>query len=688
MHRPPSPVSPIIGASADRPSTGETKHETTDAQKDNGNKLTIIERSKDGSESSTSSQFGKWSHYIWWLETVCAILAIGAFVGIVATVKAFDNKPLPDWPYRLSINSFIAAYSVILKTSIGLILAEGISHIKWTNLKRPGSLRSFWIHDEASRGPWGAIHLLFNDKGRHISSLGAIITVLILFLEPFSQQIVSFPDCDLINSTVVATIPRTNVYEFEGARLVSNRATIPWGVRNSVNQGMFATNKPQVEVSCYSGNCTFPGTYSSLAFCSVCNDMTDSLIRVNRYTNISNLTSVPDFARYPDVILSNPEYKSENLTLQISTRGPSVEEQKYSLIARGYPAIEVIRALDTETYVAYSCKISPCVRTYEGEVDKGKFIETQKSEHLIPRNLMYQAFRVADLDCLRDSKKQQLREMGYDLAANPRWLPYNVSVGFDTTSGPTYKGFCEYMPEDKIDKFCNKTKAAAGNQRYPLTDEAAKIVPAECIYSMSDLAGTSLDSNLFQDLFKGNITEWGEFWTTGPGAMGPEPLMAIWYAGSGNGTFEDMSALMKNISETLTTHVRHHGNANLSQPFTGEVHYNTVCIRVRWEWITYSGAIVAFTLIFFIWVVVQAKLDQAQLRKAWENHGTHAPFYDFKSSALTLLFHGLDDNSRRDLVDVGSTNRTAEMAKRSKNVDIQLVSTERGWKLATVGQQG
>ncbi|OAL56194.1 hypothetical protein IQ07DRAFT_581577 [Pyrenochaeta sp. DS3sAY3a] len=688
MDREPSTVSPLMGTSADSLSTVDMRHGTLDARKAKGDKLTIIERSTDGSESSTSSQSWKWSHYIWWLETLCAVLAIGAFIGIVATVEAFDGSPLPEWPYRVSINAFIASYSVILKTSVGLILAEGISHIKWTNLKRPGSLRSFWVHDEASRGPWGAVHLLFNDKGRHISSLGAIITVLILFLEPFSQQIISFPDCDLINNTVVATIPRTNLYEFEGAAITGGVAIVPWDVRNSVNQGMFATNKPQVEVSCNSGNCTFPGTYSSLAFCSVCNDMTDSLTKENRYANISNLTNAPDFARYPNVTLSNPEDKSSNLTLQIVTSVGSVEENIRSLVARGYPAIEVIRALDPETYVAYSCKISPCVRSYEGKVKNGQFLETQQSEHMIPRNLMYQAFRVADLDCLRDSKKDQLREMGYDLEANPRWLPYNVTVGFNKTSGITYKGFCEYMPEDKIDKFCNKTIAAIGNQRYPLTDEAAKIVPAECVYSMSDMAGTSLNSNLFRHLFKGDITEWGEMWTSGPSANGSEPLMAIWNAGSGNGTLEDMSALMRNISETLTTHVRHNGNGNFSQPFTGEVHYNSTCISVRWEWITYSGAIVAFTLIFFIWVVVQAKVDQAQLRKAWESHDTHAPFYDFKSSALTLLFHGLDDNSRRDLVDVGSTNRTSEMAKRSKNIDIQLVATERGWKLAAVGPQG
>lgn len=313
----------------------------------------------------------------------------------------------------------------------------------------------------------------------------------------------------------------------------------------------------------------------------------------------------------------------------------------------------MIRALDPETYLGYSCQIAPCVRSYSGDISIGKFQEKQESEYMLPRNLMYGFYRAADLECVNDSKKQQLSQMGYDLEANPRWLPYNVSVRYNETLGK-------------------------------VTDEAAQIVPAECVYAMTDMAGSGLIANRFADLFKGEIQEHYSFSLPALFSIS-EPLMAIWHAGSGNGTLEDMSGFMKNISDSLTIHVRQHGHPNLSQPVLGETHSNTVCIRVQWEWIIYSAVVVGSTLMFFIWVVIQSKIDQAQLRKAWEKEGVHAPFYDFKSSALTLLFHGLDDGSRRELVDVGSTNQTSEMEKRVKNVDIQLIATERGWKLSTVG---
>lgn len=196
------------------------------------------------------------SSFIWWLETGCCLLVVGGLVGIIATIKSLDGKPLPQWPYRLSINTFIAAFSVLMKASSGLVLAQGISHIKWTVLlRKPRSLHNFNIHDEASRGPWGAITLLQHDLGRSVASLGAFITLLVLYLEPFSQQLVSFVDCDQVRGHQVGTIPRTNYYKPEGGFQLGGQANIPWDLQNSVNQGIFATNKPQVRVECDTGNC-------------------------------------------------------------------------------------------------------------------------------------------------------------------------------------------------------------------------------------------------------------------------------------------------------------------------------------------------------------------------------------------------------------------------------------------------
>lgn len=189
------------------------------------------------------------SIFLWWLEAACCILIICGLVGIIVALSALNNQPLPQWPYGLTVNTFVAAFSVLIKAASGLVLAEGISHIKWTALRTPQPLFKFEVYDEASRGPWGALTLLWHDFGATVSSLGACIIILTLFLEPFSQQIVSFEDCKQVHEHQKATIPRTNLY--------GRDSYLPFDLRNMVYQGLYAYVQPQAAFACDTGNCTY-----------------------------------------------------------------------------------------------------------------------------------------------------------------------------------------------------------------------------------------------------------------------------------------------------------------------------------------------------------------------------------------------------------------------------------------------
>lgn len=160
-----------------------------------------------------------WMH-IWWWETCCCIIALGALLAIVATIRSYESRELPRWKLGLSINTVIAIWTAVLKAAAGLVVAEGISHLKWIVVLRPQNLSTFVAHDDASRGPLGALKLIFRnrywEKGFHatafISSLGAVITVFILLLDPFSQQIVRTHKCKIEVATENGTIPRTNAH--------------------------------------------------------------------------------------------------------------------------------------------------------------------------------------------------------------------------------------------------------------------------------------------------------------------------------------------------------------------------------------------------------------------------------------------------------------------------------------------
>jgi hypothetical protein len=195
---------------------------------------------------------------------------------------------------------------------------------------------------------------------------------------------------------------------------------------------------------------------------------------------------------------------------------------------------------------------------------------------------------------------------------------------------------------------------------------------------------------ILERLFSGQLTQWSWAGIDDPSQViyGPEPLVAIWNAGPANDSGAGFFNLMQGIADAITVFVRQNGNENHSEPARGEVYYNTVCIQVRWAWIAYPAAVVVLTLLFFAGVVIQAKLDQSRLHKAWAFEGTLNKLdHDFKSSALTLLFHGLSKDSLDSMAAVGSTNREKELKKLAKETNVQLVPTDQGWKLSMTGMQ-
>jgi hypothetical protein len=181
----------------------------------------------------------------------------------------------------------------------------------------------------------------------------------------------------------------------------------------------------------------------------------------------------------------NPPY--ENLTLSLQNGTIGVSEQRKVLVARGTPSIDIIRLLDWQTwkaptYAAYSCEILPCVKSYTAEIRNSLLHETLQSEHILPDGGTDHDQRVADLACVDSTKQQHLRNMGYDLETNQRWLPYNVSVYQNwMMENISYRGTCKFMPQDQVNEYCNKSSTIAYTSDYALKDKYAELVPAECV---------------------------------------------------------------------------------------------------------------------------------------------------------------------------------------------------------------
>ena len=84
-----------------------------------------------------------------------------------------------------------------------LAATESIGQAKWLLFRKQSrSLADFKTIDEASRGPWGAFQLLYRFwDGRTIrASAGAFIVLVSLAVDPFTQQILSYPSVSNLTS--------------------------------------------------------------------------------------------------------------------------------------------------------------------------------------------------------------------------------------------------------------------------------------------------------------------------------------------------------------------------------------------------------------------------------------------------------------------------------------------------------
>ena len=62
---------------------------------------------------------------MWIVEMLSYLLAILALAVIVIILAVHQNKPMPQWPDLISINSLVSIFASIMKAAMLLPVAEG-----------------------------------------------------------------------------------------------------------------------------------------------------------------------------------------------------------------------------------------------------------------------------------------------------------------------------------------------------------------------------------------------------------------------------------------------------------------------------------------------------------------------------------------------------------------------------------
>jgi hypothetical protein len=241
----------------------------------------------------------------WALEFISLGISAFCMAPIIAALIFIQDKPPWKWPFG-NIQTFITALAKVAAAALIIPTSEAIGQLKWNwfNGKFSKEIYDFEIFDQPSRGPWGSFMLLILTKGRSLASLGAVLTLLMLGIDTFFQQVVSIPQRWEFDSPVrlrsvthyearSAPFSRGGLMQFdvdEDMSTVVEKFLFDNGTQlNSWGNGTQAI----FPVICPTGNCTWP-EHQTLAVCSACEDVSEMLTFACLSSRIDWLSNVTD----------------------------------------------------------------------------------------------------------------------------------------------------------------------------------------------------------------------------------------------------------------------------------------------------------------------------------------------------------------------------------------------------------
>lgn len=266
-------------------------------------------------------------------------------------------------------------------------------------------------------------------------------------------------------------------------------------------------------------------------------------------------------------------------------------------------------------YGAASCTLRPCVRTYSANIEACHLSEQLKSQsaavdwgsslqsvdgRLGPDDDPY--IGLLDTQCVSTQEGAFLATRGYDLHNTTRWIPFNGDLSDDSLSREETSNDWDSHVESLLRHNCLYLMSSYflyavgyGNNMGPhiMNPDASKFV--------GKLQALMLRVNQFGDEV---YNDFG----------GPEILQNIYdYV---KVDFERIQNVFQNISDSLTTFIRTHGNASHSVPVRGEVQLHATCLGIQWPWITLPAVIAILTTLFVFLVIDSARRRETPIWKA------------------------------------------------------------------------
>ena len=348
--------------------------------------MTSIKQNQKGSRMNSTRLL----HILAILESAMSMIAIGILLA------HFNDRPIFDWN-GLTLNAIVAVFSAMSKAMLAYTLSECLGQAKWiwfSSQKRP--LSDIDRIDSASRGPLGSFQILTKPAARSFLGMGAIIVILSATMDPFVQLTIGKKNSLKFENNTHVQITYARRYSTELFILtdtIAQTRDADLGMKSAVLEGLSQSDSlisQQIRPSCPSGNCTWD-TFTSLAICSGCNDLTSQVEKIDlaaRYRLHFHQT-VPDTPQHfhetkvvyrlpnglkvgDDNITPMTAYGTNNHSKSISF--VTLDTLIWSMTMMNYTRNE--ERANSDSVSAIECGLWYCVNSYKSMVTNGLLTET------------------------------------------------------------------------------------------------------------------------------------------------------------------------------------------------------------------------------------------------------------------------------------------------------------------------
>ncbi|KAF2130501.1 hypothetical protein P153DRAFT_366083 [Dothidotthia symphoricarpi CBS 119687] len=597
----------------------------------------------------------------WLMEIASWVVSAACMGAIIGIYLCINNQRMTENEYLLTVSNVLgkfASAALIVPTS------EALGQLKWNWFHESNAMWDFEIFDKATRGPWGAAMLFFRTKGRSLAALGALLIVLLLAIDTFFQQVVTFPDRWAIETTLGA-IPRVVNYKpgdlleyyrgYESSMYDKNLRPImqEFFYGNGTQPIDFGNGtRPDIPLSCPTSSCAWP-PYETLAVCSTCEEVShllditytclnmtidwstkwDGPIAEFPYPNgtvcghfINATSTAPVLMSGYSIDFTGPESKpGETLLVRaVPLTGFLDKEQLYGtgsvnfkdkrhtiidvLIASAPNGVESVH--QKEAPIINECVLSWCVQTMKSSYDWGKY-----SEEIL-------------------AKFENLTAGPYP------WISYPMP---ESVGGGTWIEFTKNITIIPPTSRLNGSTPTAFDSQYGVGNTTVYNVICifDDIFPSFFTARTTGDTHLrFKNFIDGSYIR----------ALNFNPWQAP----------NDLSRHMERLATAMTNAMRSSVNTRM---LSGEAYNKEKFVSIQWGWLAFPLALLILSLVFLVATIIKTSKDNT------------TGFW--KTSAMPALIYSLPKETQTK-IDPSSTWKSAQEGKK---IRIKLLPNM-GWRVS------